>query len=160
RTSPVSMRTFLWSKFWIGLAPILVLALGLTVVSNEFLGAAPFLKVTAAVTIVFMAFALVGLAAGMGAIYPRFAAENITQVAGSYGGIAFMVAAVFFTLVEIVLVGWPSMTYLWFQARHVPLGTGRALAMGLSFAAAALLAALTCREAMRRGVAALEKMGE
>ena len=160
RTSPVSMRSFLWSKFWIGIAPVLVLAVGLTVVSNEFLGAAPFLKVTAAVTIVFMTFALVGLAAGMGAIYPRFGAENITQVAGSYGGIAFMVAAVLFTLVEIVLVGWPSMVYLWYQARHVPLGAGRSAAMGLSFAAAALLAVMTCREAMRRGVAALEKMGE
>ena len=160
RTSPVSMRAFLWSKFWIGLVPILLLAVGLTVVSNEFLGAAPFLKVTAAATIVLMAFALVGLATGMGAIYPRFAAENITQVAGSYGGIAFMVAAVLFTLVEIVLVGWPSMAYLWHQAREIPIRPGRAVAMGVSFAAAVLLAASTCREAMRRGVAALERMGE
>ena len=42
--------------------------------------------------IVFMTFALVGLACGMGARYPRFSAENLTQVAGSYGGVAFMVA--------------------------------------------------------------------
>ena len=45
-----------------------------------------------------MTFALVGLAAGMGARYPRFNAENLTQVAGSYGGIAFMVLAVLFIL--------------------------------------------------------------
>ena len=45
-----------------------------------------------------MTFALVGLAAGMGARYPRFGAENLTQVAGSYGGIAFMVLAVLFIL--------------------------------------------------------------
>ena len=61
----------------------------------------PFLKVLSAVAIVFMTFALVGLAAGMGARYPRFAAENLTQVAGSYGGVAFMVLAVLFILVTV-----------------------------------------------------------
>jgi ABC-2 type transport system permease protein len=37
RSSPVSMRAFLWSKFWTGLVPVLVLAELLTLVSNEFL---------------------------------------------------------------------------------------------------------------------------
>jgi alkanesulfonate monooxygenase SsuD/methylene tetrahydromethanopterin reductase-like flavin-dependent oxidoreductase (luciferase family) len=41
-----------------------------------------------------MSFALVGLATGLGARYPRFAADNPSQVAGSYGGVAFMIAAV------------------------------------------------------------------
>ena len=52
----------------------------------------------AALAIVFMSLALVGLATGLGARYPRFAAENPTQVAGSYGGVAFMVLAVLFIL--------------------------------------------------------------
>jgi ABC-2 type transport system permease protein len=160
RTSPIPMRSFLWSKFWIGLVPVLLMAEGLTIASNQFLGAAPFLRVVAAVTIVFMSFALVGLAAGMGAVYPRFGAENITQVAGSYGGIAFMVAAVLFTLVEIVLVGWPSIAYLWYGARGRTLPVAVAVEMGLSFAAAAVIAIATCRISMSRGVAALESMGE
>ena len=75
----------------------------------------------AAVAIFFMTFALVGLATGMGAIYPRFNAENMTQVAGSYGGIAFMVVAVLFILVEIALVAWPSSIYLWHDYRRAPL---------------------------------------
>ncbi len=100
------MRAFLWSKFWTGLVPILVLAEALTVVSNQLLGVEPVPQgALRAVAIVFMTFALVGLAAGMGASYPRFAAENLTQVAGSYGGIAFMVLAVLFILVEIALLG-------------------------------------------------------
>jgi ABC-2 type transport system permease protein len=160
RTSPIPMRSFLWSKFWIGLVPVLLMAEGLTIASNQFLGAAPFLRVVAAVTIVFMSFALVGLAAGMGAVYPRFGAENITQVAGSYGGIAFMVAAVLFTLVEIVLVGWPSIAYLWYAARSRPLPVLLAVQMGISFAAAAIIAIATCRISMSRGVSALEAMGE
>lgn len=159
RTSPISMRSFLWSKFWIGLVPVLVMAEGLTIVSNEFLGAEPFLKVVAAVAIVFMTFALVGLATGMGAIYPRFAAENVTQVAGSYGGIAFMVAAVFFIVVEIGLVAFPSFVYLRHQVRGVPLPPARMIPMALSFVLAAALAAVTCRVAMARGVRALQAMG-
>ena len=159
RTSPIPMSSFLWSKFWIGLVPVLVMAEGLTVASNELLGAEPFLKVVAAVTIVFMTFALVGLATGMGAIYPRFGAENVTQVAGSYGGIAFMVAAVFFIVVEIGLVAYPSFVYLRHQARGVPLASARMVPMALSFLAAAALAIITCREAMKRGVRALQSMG-
>jgi ABC-2 type transport system permease protein len=158
RTSPVAMRSFLWSKFWIGLVPVLLLAEGLTIASNEFLGAAPFLKVVAAVSIVFMTFALVGLATGMGAIYPRFGAENVTQVAGSYGGIAFMVAAVLFILVEIALLAWPSIVYLWHQTHHLDLPARHLVPMAASFAAAAGLAVATFRVAMARGIAALETL--
>src|SRR5437870_5341624 len=61
RTAPVPMRSFLWSKFWTGLVPILLLSEALTVVSNRFLGADPFLRVVGAVAVFFMAFALVGL---------------------------------------------------------------------------------------------------
>jgi ABC-2 type transport system permease protein len=159
RTSPISMRSFLWSKFWIGLVPVLVMAESLTIVSNEFLGAEPFLKIVAAVAIVFMTFALVGLATGMGAIYPRFGAENVTQVAGSYGGVAFMVAAVFFIVIEIALAAYPSFVYLRFQARGVPLPPERMIPMAISFLAAIALAIATCRIAMARGVRALQAMG-
>ena len=75
RTSPVSLRDFLWSKFWIGLLPVLLFTETLTVAANEFLGVDPFLKIVAAVTIVLMTFALVGLATGLGARYPRFGAD-------------------------------------------------------------------------------------
>jgi ABC-2 type transport system permease protein len=159
RTAPVRMRDFLWSKFWTGLVPVIVLAEALTITSNEFLGSAGWLKVLAAVAIAFMSFALVGLATGMGAIYPRFNAENTTQVAGSYGGIAFMVLAVLFTLVEIVLLAWPSSVYLWYQVRHLPLRPGTRALMALCLAGAAALSVLVLREAMRRGVRALEELG-
>ncbi len=59
----------------------------------------------------FLSFALVGLATGLGARYPRFTADP-SQVAGSYGGVAFMILAVLLIIVMIVLLGWPSTTYL------------------------------------------------
>jgi ABC-2 type transport system permease protein len=158
RTAPVPLSQFLWSKFWTGLLPVLVLSEILTVTANEFLGIDPFLKWLSAAAIVFMSVALVGLATGLGARYPRFAADNMTQVAGSYGGIAYMIAAVLFVLVLIVLLGWPSSIYLWAQVRGRPLTEWQQIVMTSCFAGAALLSVLTFWLGMRSGVRALEEM--
>ncbi len=45
RTSPVPMRSFLRSKLWTGLVPVALMAEGLTILSNRFLGVDPFLEV-------------------------------------------------------------------------------------------------------------------
>jgi ABC-2 type transport system permease protein len=159
RSSPVSMKAFLWSKFWTGLVPVLLLAEALTLVSNEFLGAEPALKWLAAAGIFCMSFALVGLAAGLGAQYPRFQAENVTQVAGSYGGVAYMIVAVLFILVQTALLAWPASVYLWHRFQGLPLSTGRTALMALSLAVALALCAVTLLVSMRRGVRALENLG-
>jgi ABC-2 type transport system permease protein len=160
RSAPVKMGSFLWCKFWTGLLPILLLSEGLTVLSNQFLGVDPFLKVLTALAVVGMSFALVGLAAGMGAQHPRFGFENVTQIAGSYGGIAYMILAVLFILAEIALLAWPASLYLWFQFRHAVLPASRLLAMAACFLAAAALAAVTFLLPMRRGVAALRALAD
>ena len=122
---------------------------------------APFLKAVTAAGIVFMSLALVGLATGLGARYPRFTADNPSQVAGSPGGVAFMIAAVSYIILMVGLLGWPSSLYLWRIVAHprasVPvtrnradLGvlrlSGRPQRVGVSYG-------------MRTGVKALEEMG-
>jgi ABC-2 type transport system permease protein len=159
RTSPISMHDFLWSKFWTGLVPVLVLTEGLTVAANELLGVDPFLKIVAACAIVFLSFALVGLATGLGARYPRFTADP-SQVAGSYGGVAFMIVAVLVIIVTIVLLGWPSTTYLIYKLRRTPLGADRLIRMGASFAAAGAISVATWLMGMRSGVRALDAMSD
>src|SRR5687767_2427353 len=111
RTSPISMHDFLWSKFWTALLPVLLFTELLTIAANQLLGVDPFLKVVAAGGVVVMTFALVGLATGLGARYPRFGADA-TQAAGSYGGVMFMILAVLLIIVTIVLLGWPSSIYM------------------------------------------------
>jgi len=155
RTAPVSLRDFLWSKFWIGLVPVLVLTEALTVAGNHLLGVDLFLKVVAAVSILVMSFALVGLATGMGARYPRFSADNPSQVAGSYGGIAFMVMAALFVLVIVALVGWASSVYLFYKVRHAPLGPTEWFEIYGCFAAAVLIGVATFWFGMKSGVRAL-----
>ena len=158
RSAPISLRDFLWSKFWTGLVPVLLLTEILIVAGNELLGVDPFLKQMSAIAIVFMAFALVGLATGLGARYPRFAADNPSQIAGSYGGVAFMILAVLFILVMIGLLGWPSSIYLLAQFRSRPLTSGQELAIVAMFIAAAALSITTFILGMRTGVRALQDM--
>lgn len=158
RTAPISLRDFLWSKFWSGLVPVLVLSEILIVAGNELLGVDPFLKQMSAVAIVFMSFALVGLATGLGARYPRFAADNPSQVAGSYGGVAFMIVAVLFILVMIGLLGWPSSVYLFSLVRNRPLTDFQQVMFYICFASAAVLSIAIWLLGMRTGVQALQAM--
>jgi ABC-2 type transport system permease protein len=157
RTAPISLRDFLWSKFWTGLVPVVALTETLTIASNELLGVDPVLKTIAALAIIFLSFALVGLATGLGARYPRFDADA-TQVAGSYGGVAFMIQAVLFIIVMIALVGWPSSLYLFQRARGLGFTLVQRCLMCGCFVAAAGTSLILWWWSMRAGVNALEKM--
>ena len=159
RTSPITLHDFLWSKFWTSLVPVLLLTEVLTIAANEFLGVDPFLKMITALAIGFMSFALVGLAIGLGARYPRFGADP-SQVAGSYGGVAFMTQAVLFVIVMIVVLGWPSSVYLLQQARGRPLSGSQQSLMALCFLGASGLSVAIWLASMRSGVRSLERMGD
>jgi ABC-2 type transport system permease protein len=160
RTSPVGMRAFLRSKLLTGLVPVTLMAEALTILSNQFLGVDPFLKVVDAGAILFLCWGILGLAAGMGAMFPKPAAENVTQVAGSYGGIAFMALAVLFILLEIALLAWPCSIYLWRQYHGFPLESRHLALMALCFFAAAGLAMAVAASAFGKGVKALEDLGD
>jgi ABC-2 type transport system permease protein len=159
RSSPVGMSAFLWSKFWTGLVPVLLLAEALTIASNHLLGVGTFLKFLTAIGVFLASFALVGLAAGLGARYPRFGAENVTQVAGSFGGVAFMVMAVLFILVLVALLAWPASIYLLHQVRGDVITPSRTATGAACLAAVVALSVLTCVIPMRQGVRALEELG-
>jgi ABC-2 type transport system permease protein len=157
RASPVSLRDFLWSKFWTGLAPLLIFIEGLTIAANELMGVEPWLKALAIVAIAFMTVALVGLAVGFGARYPRFGADP-TQAAGSYGGVSFMVLAVLYVIVMVALLGWPSSMWLFSRLRGIRMSSVRELLMIASLVSAAALSVAIPWMAMRSGVVALERM--
>lgn len=140
--------------------PLLVLAEVLTIVGNRFLGVDGFLQIVTAVAVIFISFALVGLATGLGARYPRFAAENINQVAGSYGGVSFMITAVLYIAAMIALLGYGSSQYLWALSRNRAMRDGEVTALVIGFSAAALLSVAMFVLSMRGGVKALEDMDQ
>lgn len=116
RSSPLSLNRFLWSKFWTCLPPLLVLSQILTLVSNYFLGATLFMTILASVTILCVTFGIVGMGVGMGAIFPRFKFENVTQIAGSSGGLLYMMVTTGFIAIVLLLEAVP--VYIYFFTRH------------------------------------------
>jgi len=137
RSSPLPLRSFLWSKFWTALPPLLVLSQILTLASSYFLGATGFMTALAAVTIFLLTFGIVGLGVGMGAIFPRFRFENVTQIAGSSGGLLYMMVTTSFVAAILFLEAIPVWLYLSSRFGGVPL-SGRAVATMVAALAAVL----------------------
>ena len=93
-----------------------------------------------------------------GNIWIWIGADNATQVAGSPGGVGFMIAAVLYVLVVIVLVGWPSSLYLFHQVRPRPYSPVQIVLMFGCFASAIVLSLSVWWQSMRSGVRALRQM--
>jgi ABC-2 type transport system permease protein len=112
RASPLPVRELLWSKFWVGTLPLLVLALAIVGVTNSLLHVSAFMFTVSVFTIVLMTFALAGLAIGFGTIFPRFETENAAQIPTSFGGLLYMMSAVGVIGAVIVLEARPVYSYL------------------------------------------------
>jgi ABC-2 type transport system permease protein len=111
QSSPLSLRRFLKEKFWISFFPLLILGGFLVLVSNLFLKADIFMTLLSLGSVEVMVVGLTSLALGMGAIYPKFHVENISQVESSLGGILFMIYALFYVGVIIGLEALPVRSY-------------------------------------------------
>jgi ABC-2 type transport system permease protein len=114
QAAPISIRTFLWVKFGVYYLPLLILAETLIVSSNLLLQVTPFMMVLSVVTVFLMVPGVVALGVGLGAAYPDFRSENPAQSVTSFGGLLFMLLAVGFIAVVIVLEAGP--VYQWFMA--------------------------------------------
>ncbi|MBI4513056.1 MAG: hypothetical protein HY702_03010, partial [Gemmatimonadetes bacterium] len=112
RSSPLRLRNLLWAKYWVGTAPLLLLAVMLTGITNVLLKVSPLLMAVSMVTIVALTFALSALALAAGAVYPQFHAENPAQIPTSFGGMVFMMAAVVLLGAVVTLEGWPFLAVL------------------------------------------------
>ena len=112
RASPLPIRELLWSKFWVGMVPLLVLALAIVGVTNSLLHVSAFMFTVSVFTITLMTFALAGLAIGFGTMFPRFETENAAQIPTSFGGLLYMMSAVGVIGAVIVLEARPVYSYL------------------------------------------------
>jgi ABC-2 type transport system permease protein len=97
----------LWSKYWMGTIPLLVLALGITALTNGLLGVSPFMMATSLITIVLYTMAVSALALTFGVFYPQFGTENAAQIPTSFGGIVFMMASLCLLAVVIMIEALP-----------------------------------------------------
>ena len=112
RSSPLAMRELLWSKFWVGTIPLLVMALALVMVTGMLMHVTEFIMLVSIFTITMMTFAIAGLAIGFGTMYPRFETENAAQIPTSFGGLLFMMASIVMIAAVIILEARPVFGYL------------------------------------------------
>ncbi len=158
RSSPVPLPTFLWSKFWTGLIPLLLLAEVLIFLSNWLLKATPFLMILSALTIFFMTFGIVGLAVGLGAIYPRFRLENAARMAWGFGGAVFMILSMVFIAVLVALEAWPVYTLFMAEFRHCSLSWIQWVGVCWAFSGVAFLIGTAILLPMKLGLKNLREM--
>jgi ABC-2 type transport system permease protein len=158
KTSPLSLKGFLWSKFLISALPLLVIGEFLIVVTNFYLQVSSVVWYVGVATICGMTFAICGMGVGLGARFPRFTAENPAKVATSFGGVIYMIVSM--SVIGLVVLMEASPTYIYFMAgaQGRALGTGELLYIAASFAVviAALIAATVAP--MSIGLRWIEKM--
>lgn len=107
RSSPVSLRTFLWIKFFVYFLPLLFLSEVLIVVTNILLHVTPIMMVISALTTFFMVPGIISMGLGLGAIYPDFHSDNPAQSVTSLGGLIYMTISIGFIGLVIVLEAGP-----------------------------------------------------
>jgi ABC-2 type transport system permease protein len=158
RSSPITMKRFLWGKYALYLPPMLFLAEALIVITNYLLDTTPFMMALCSVTIFFAVMGIVALAIGFGAIYPRFKFENIAQVSTGFGGLTYMMISTLFLAVVIILEAGP--VYIIFMAgyRQMSITTLQWFFIVPSFLAVLIVIFLAIERPMKMGLAALENL--
>ncbi len=112
RSSPLDPAAMLRSKYFVGVLPLLVLALGLTITTNTLLRASTFMMFVSVGTVLGYTLAIGGLALGIGTLYPQFDSENAAQIPTSFGGLVFMLLAVALLAAVIVIEALPVTQHL------------------------------------------------
>jgi len=107
KSSPVSIRTFLWIKFFVYFIPLLLLSEVLIVVTNILLHVTPFMMVLSVITTFFMVPGIISMGLGLGAIYRDFRSENPAQSVTSLGGLIYMTISIGFIGLVIVFEAGP-----------------------------------------------------
>jgi ABC-2 type transport system permease protein len=155
RSSPLEMRELLWSKFWVGTLPLLVLALALVFATDVLLQVSGFMMAVSIFTITLMTFAIAGLALGFGALFPKFNTENAAQIPTSFGGLVLMMASV--VLIGLVIVLEARPVYQFVGARMMHLDPDPS-AMWLGFGGATLVCLATTFVPIRIAVKRMKEL--
>lgn len=151
RSSPLDVSRLFWSKYWIGTAPLLAIALPLIVITNLVLDASPFILTLTTLTMVGVTFALTALALGFGALYPNYDTENVAEIPTSFGGLVFMMTAVTYLAGVVVLEAWPVYLFLSSRVRGGEAAL-RVAPLVLGVSGAAVLTAVAVWAPLRLGI--------
>jgi ABC-2 type transport system permease protein len=156
KSSPLSMKRLLLGKYILYILPVLTLGEVLIIITNYFLHVNRFMMILSSVTMLFAVFAIIAMAIGFGAIYPKFKYENISQVATGFGGLMYMISSVIFMAVIILIEALPVRLFFFAEISGAPMTGFQWLWIILAFLSVFLIICFTIYKSMNLGLKALE----
>ena len=154
-TAPVTLRRFLWAKFWMYLPPLLLIGEFLVIVSNYLLEVDAYVMKVSILGVLLITVGLVGMGVGMGAMYPMFRYENVSEISSGTGGILFMLSSL--SYVALVLIFGARPMYVHFKEKFLFESIG-GLDVPVLYSLVVLLTLIVTFVPMRRGIRRLETM--
>ncbi len=155
RSSPLSMKRFVWGKYVLYLIPMLVLGEILVISTNHLLHVSRFMMILSSVTMFMAIFGIVALGIGFGALYPNFKFENIAQVSTGFGGVIYMIISAMFVGAIIVLEAGPVLVIFMAGVRDRAVSAPQWLFIISSFLGVLALITVTIYKPMKMGIKAL-----
>lgn len=111
KSSPLTAAQVLITKTLFGGIPVILLATALAVASGLILKADRPVFLASVLVVLIVACGLNSMAAGFGAVFPRFNLTSIAQIETSHGGLFYILAAMFYIGLNIALLGMPMQNY-------------------------------------------------
>lgn len=111
-TRPVTMQKFLMGKFWMFFPPLLFIAELLVVVSNQLMEVDAYVMGLSVIGVFLLTLGLTGLGLGLGTMHPKFDHENVSEISSSAGGVLFMILALSYIGLMLMLVARPLYVHL------------------------------------------------
>jgi ABC-2 type transport system permease protein len=158
KSSPLSLKSFLWIKFFVYYFPLLILTEVLIVLTNILLSVTPFMMALSTITVFFLVPGIVAMGIGFGAAYPDFKAENPAQTVTSFGGLVFMIMCAGYIGLVILIEAGPVYNLFMAQIRGKDLSAAAWLWIVGSFAAVFVFSLLAIALPMRFGEKRLSKL--
>ncbi len=154
RSTPLPVKDVLWSKFWVGTLPLLIVALAIVFITNVLLQVTEFMMFVSIATITLLTFALSGLAMGFGTMFPQYETENAAQIPTSFGGLFYMMTSIALIGAVVVIEARPVYSYV----RQVTYrGGGDPTGMIVGFGLVAALCVAATLIPLRTAVSRLER---
>ena len=108
KTSPLSSRDIVLTKFWNALPVMLLMGVGLGIATALLINVSPALALAAPLAGFCSAFVITGLGVGLGAAFPRFNASNPSEIPLSPGGLLYMSFSLLFAVTMTGLLALPA----------------------------------------------------
>ncbi len=102
--APLRRKTIFRVRFWGGYAAALLIALPLITLSNQILEVSPEMTALTSGAMVLISAVLVGLATGLGALFPDYEADNPARIASGFGGTICLVLSLIYIAVTVGLL--------------------------------------------------------